>query len=263
MAAAGTTPPAVMLTGTSTAALPTDVVIQITAAGTLGTAYFEYSLDGGSTWTTGAQTTAQGVPLGFSGLTALFSPGAYATNNVYTGQGVATAASFALGATGLTATFPAGTYSSGDMYEGQGIATSATFALPGTGLAVTFSPGTYVGDNVYSAPTPVPEIVLGWVVAMVDVDVWDRRGANPQDPTIDRGVKERDAALAEIAEAADSEKGLFDLPLADTVGNSTIRHGGPHAYTEASPFVAADRQEREGRAEDEAHNGTFGGYPWR
>ena len=75
-------------------------------------------------------------------------------------------------------------------------------------------------------------------------------------PTIVDAKAERDAALAEIKEAADSEQGLFDLPTNDVVGDSAIGHAGPLAYTEASPYVSADRQEREGRLEDRAQCGT-------
>jgi hypothetical protein len=264
MAATGTSPPGISLTGVSSLAEPSDVQIQITTAGTLGVALFQWSEDGGATWTTGLQTSNTPVPLGTTGLTAVFSLGAYATNNAYQGQGIATATSVELGETGLTLGFSAGTYSTSDSYAGQGISTAASYVLGETGLTAIFPSGAYSADNVYSASTPVLEVILGWLVAMVDVAVWQKRGANPQDPTIGEALKERDAALAELKETADSKDGLFDLPLNDQVGESAVRHGGPLMYTEASPYVSADRQEFEGRREDLEHGGTYGGEgPWR
>jgi hypothetical protein len=262
MASSGTTPPAVTLSGTSNVALPSDIEIQITTAGALGTAIFEWSQDGGSTWTTGLQTSATAVPLGNTGLAATFALGNYATNNLYTGQGILTASSYVLGATGLTLVFPAGTYSTSDSYAGQGITTAATVTLGSTGLSALFPTGTYGADNTWSGSTPVPEIALGWLVALLDVDVWQRRGANPQDPTIASAILERDTALAEIKEAADSNEGLFELPTNDVVGDSAVVRATPLSYTEASPFVAADRQEREAYHEDRCGSGTYGGEPW-
>jgi len=187
----GTTPPLVVLTGRPTLGC-LDMSLQITTPGPLGTAVFQWSPDGGESWTTG----------------------------------VSTAATVPLGTTGLVATFPA---------------------------------QTYAVDNLYTSSTPVPEVALGWLVALVDVDVWKRRGTNPQDPAIALATTDRDAAVAEITEAANSDTGLFELPTIDTQGDSAVNHGGPLFYSEASPFVSADLQEEQGRAEDFAGTGTYGG----
>lgn len=264
MASTGTSPPAVALSGTSNVALPSDVQIQITTAGPLGTALFQWSQDGGATWTTGLQTSGAGVPLGFTGLTATFSLGLYATNNAYVGQGQLARPSFVLGSTGLTLGFPAGAYAADNVYTGQGLATAASFVVPGTGLTATFpgNAGNYSADNVYSAPTPAPEIALGWLVAMLDVDVWTRRGTNYSDPAIAEAVAQRTEALGEIKEAADSKEGLFELPLNDQEqGGAGVVRSAPVAYTESSPFVAADVQESLGRAEDLAGVGGTFSYP--
>jgi len=113
----------------------------------------------------------------------------------------------------------------------------------------------------YAVPfaSPVSEIVLGWLVALVDVDVMRKRGVNPQDPMMVGFIDEATRVYAEVKEAADSKEGLYELPLNDAQGNSGINHAGPLMYTEASPFVAADRQELQGRCEDEARTGTSGG----
>lgn len=149
--------------------------------------------------------------------------------------------------------------SDGGLTWTTGVLTAPTVVLGGTGLTATFPSGSYATDNVYSASTPVPEIALGWLVSLVNVDFWKRRGANPQDPTFQDALDARTEALAEVKEAADSKDGLFDLPTNDAVGDSAIVHGGPLSYTEASPFVAADMQERQGVLEDERGCGTYGG----
>ena len=194
LVAEGTLPPAVTLSGRPTLG-SYEITIQITTGGALGTAVFQWSLDGGLTWTSGILT-----PVGTT---------------------------FVLGATGLTATF-----------------------------ATT---GPYTADNTYEASTPVPEIALGWLIAMLDVDVWDRRGVNPQDPSIARAIDERAEALADIKEAADSKDGLFELPTNDAVGDSAVVIGGPLSYTESSPYVWQDIQACTARGEDCNRSGTSQG----
>lgn len=142
-----------------------------------------------------------------------------------------------------------------------GVLASPVVVLAGTGMSANFASGNYITDNTYYAPTPIPEVALGWVVAMVDVDVWDRRGVNAQDPTIARYVAKVEKADVQIAAAANSNEGLFELPLNDAVAASAVQHGGPLAYTEASPYVSADRQQAQGFFEDLRGSGTYGGDP--
>ena len=249
MASSGTTPPPVFLSGTSVLAQPSDLQVQITTLGPLGTAVYRWSQDGGATWTTGLQTSAQVLPLGQTGLSVSFSPGTYAVNDAYQGQGIATSSRVVAAGTGLTLGFAAGAYTTADAYAGQGILTAASVTLPGTGLAAQFIAGDYSADNVYRAPTPVPETVLGWIVSLVSVDVMRKRGTNPQDPAIVLLVKEFDEAIAELKEAADSKDGLFDLPVNEDA-DSAVTTGGPQSYSEASPYVWTDREACEGRQQD-------------
>lgn len=79
--AAGTSPPAVTLTGVGNDRY--QFVIAITTGGALGTAVFEWSSNGGATYTTSVATAAT-VTLGSTGVTANFPSGTYSTNNVYT-----------------------------------------------------------------------------------------------------------------------------------------------------------------------------------
>lgn len=78
----GLTPPSVTLTGRPTLGSYL-MVIQITTGGPLGTAVFQWSSDGGVTWTSSV-TTAASVTLGTTGMTALFpDTGNYDTSNSY------------------------------------------------------------------------------------------------------------------------------------------------------------------------------------
>jgi hypothetical protein len=80
--ASGTAPPTVTLSGTPNVAVLTNVEIDISTTGTLGTATFQWKQNG-SVQQTG-QTTAATFALGSTGLTANFSVGAYTNNDVYT-----------------------------------------------------------------------------------------------------------------------------------------------------------------------------------
>lgn len=143
------------------------------------------------------------------------------------------------------------------------IATAATLALnaanagAATGLSALFPAGTYGTDNAYTAPTAVPEAILGWLTALVTLDAYQRRGANPQDPQMVLVVDAATAALAELKEAADSKDGLFDLPV-NEAADSAVTTGGPLGYSETSPFVWRRVEAELGIAEDIAHTGTGG-----
>lgn len=96
----------------------------------------------------------------------------------------------------------------------------------------------------YDAPfaSPVPEVVLGWLTAMVTPDGYRKRGWNPSDEQAAQVEQDRKDALAEIDQAADSVEGLYDLPLrADTTATGITR-GGPLVYSEPSPYDWTDRQ---------------------
>jgi hypothetical protein len=94
----------------------------------------------------------------------------------------------------------------------------------------------------YAIPfaTPIPEIVLGWLTALVTPDVYRKRGVDPQDPQIASVEKDRDEAVAEIKEAADSQDGLFDLPLNEAMQTSAITSGGPMGSSQVSPYEWID-----------------------
>lgn len=99
----------------------------------------------------------------------------------------------------------------------------------------------------------VPEIILGWLTAMVTWEVLRRRGVNPQDPGVQTFLDDFTTAEAECKEAADSETGLFDLPITETAtsdGGSGVSTGGPLGYSEQSPYVWMSKQRAAGARED-------------
>lgn len=81
----------------------------------------------------------------------------------------------------------------------------------------------------FADPGPVPDVLLGWLGALVDRDVQEYVGGTPEGREDEWIVKRADQAEAEIKEAADSETGLFELPLRNTdpLGSSAIGKGGP------------------------------------
>lgn len=107
----------------------------------------------------------------------------------------------------------------------------------------------------YAVPfaDPVPEIVLGWLVAVVTVKAYQKRGWNPSDQQSQDILDEAKEALEQLKEAADSEIGLFDLPLrADAENASGVTKGGPLGYTETSPYRWTDVQAEAADADDNA-----------
>lgn len=110
----------------------------------------------------------------------------------------------------------------------------------------------------YATPfvAPVPPIVQGWITDLVTLDCFIRRGFNPESAQDSLYQAAAEAVKAELLEAANSETGLFDLPLrADGPGASGVSKGAPLSYTEASPYVWMDIQRAAGRADDDRGSG--------
>jgi|ERR1017187_1543209 hypothetical protein len=119
--------------------------------------------------------------------------------------------------------------------------------LVGTGMSLAVPTGAIWGaDNQYAAATPVPEILLKWLNALVTLAAYRRRGFNPQDPAgaliVDAAVE----AKKEVLEAADSTSGLIDIPVSEDL-DSAVTTGGPLGTSDASPFSWQDRQAARGR----------------
>lgn len=108
----------------------------------------------------------------------------------------------------------------------------------------------------FSSASP-PDTAVDWVVAQVTLDCYMRRGWNPTSAQ-DLLVKEQsDKAEAQILEAANSDTGLFNLPIRQSsAGTTGVSKGGPFGYSETSPYVAFDRQADDARNEDFVRRGT-------
>lgn len=103
----------------------------------------------------------------------------------------------------------------------------------------------------YAVPfaSPVPPVVLEWLVRLVTPRAFLKLGVNPSDEQMTAIFKDAEMALAELKEAADAEMGLFDLPLRADRSASGIT-GGTLAYSEQSPYTWMGRQATGGRSED-------------
>jgi hypothetical protein len=112
----------------------------------------------------------------------------------------------------------------------------------------------------YAAPflPPVPGIVEQWVTRIITPDLLAKRGVNATDEQFAYIVGRAESAEKEIQAAANSETGLYDLPLRADVAGSGIVYGGPHGYSEQSPYVYTDVQVDIGRMEDQARRGSGG-----
>jgi hypothetical protein len=98
-----------------------------------------------------------------------------------------------------------------------------------------------------------PETVIQWLVDIVTKEAFDARGYDPSSKSDEEAIlgRWRDAR-AEIKEAADSEKGLFELPLLATDTDQGVTRGGPLAYSEQSPYHWMAGQQDAGQAEDDS-----------
>lgn len=91
----------------------------------------------------------------------------------------------------------------------------------------------------YDAPfaSPYPVAVQNWLARIVTHRCYLKRGIDPTDAQSTAIKDDADAAMKEIQEAADSDKGLFDLPLrADTTAPG-ITKTAPLGYCEQSPYT--------------------------
>jgi hypothetical protein len=92
---------------------------------------------------------------------------------------------------------------------------------------------------------PYPVAVLRWLTILVTVRCYYKRGVNPSDEQFELVKAEADEAKAELKEAADSDIGLFELPLRQDTTADGIAKGGPFGYSEAGPYDWIDRQAEE------------------
>lgn len=104
----------------------------------------------------------------------------------------------------------------------------------------------------------VPLAIEDWVVALVTLDAYQKRGFNPSSEMDSVSIlTPATTAQKEIDEAANSETGLFELPMRASSDAGGVTKGGVLSYTEASPFVWTDVQAQAGREEDRAREGSL------
>jgi len=84
--------------------------------------------------------------------------------------------------------------------------------------------------------TNVPPMILAWLTALVTLDAYDKRGWNPSVAQADRVIARAEKSESEIALAANSVSGLYELPLRADSDESAVTRGSPLAYSEASPY---------------------------
>jgi hypothetical protein len=106
----------------------------------------------------------------------------------------------------------------------------------------------------------VPQVIEDWITTIVTARAYAKRGVNPSSGELwftEMVIEPMKAAGAAILEAANSDTGLFDLPLKESAapaGGAT--RGGPKGYSEASPYVWTDAQVDAARQEDEWGSGS-------
>jgi hypothetical protein len=112
----------------------------------------------------------------------------------------------------------------------------------------------------YAAPfaaDSIPSAIEAWLARLVTPQVMLKRGVNATDEQWQHIVKQEESARAEVQEAADSENGLYDLPLRqDTPSTSGIAKGFTKAYSEQSPYVQQTLQAQRGLNEDNSGSGS-------
>lgn len=102
---------------------------------------------------------------------------------------------------------------------------------------------------------PYPVAARGWLAKIVTPRVWLKRGVDPTDaqwPVIQQDATD---AIAEVTEAANSDVGLFDLPVAPGASLSAISQGNTSVYSEQSPYAWTDVQGTGGHQEDQYGRG--------
>lgn len=96
----------------------------------------------------------------------------------------------------------------------------------------------------YAVPfaSPAPDVACMWLEQIVTGDAYEALGYAPgaHDERIIEAAK---AAQEALKEAANSEVGLYELPLrADLASSDGVERGGPLFYAEQSPYEWTDAQ---------------------
>lgn len=102
-----------------------------------------------------------------------------------------------------------------------------------------------------------PLIVKRWLVDLVSVQLWLRRGLDGTQLDAQVYIDAAEQARKDLLDAADAKDGLIELPLrSDALTTSGISKPRLRSYSETSPFVGQRIQRQRGREEDANGTGT-------
>jgi len=101
----------------------------------------------------------------------------------------------------------------------------------------------------FAVPPATPETVVGWLERLVTWELYLKRGIDATDEQVARIEARHDVAKAEVAEAAESRDGLFELPLRRDSNATGVSRGGPLGYSEVSPYTWSRLQRDAAREE--------------
>jgi hypothetical protein len=100
----------------------------------------------------------------------------------------------------------------------------------------------YAIDWSEVANQPVPDKIIEWLILLVDIPVCKCTGAIPEG-RVDDWIREDEKRVNdELKEAADSENGLFELPLREP-GVSAVNKGGPLVTSNTTIYGFFDAQQ--------------------
>jgi hypothetical protein len=109
----------------------------------------------------------------------------------------------------------------------------------------------------YAAPfaAPYPLMITQWLADIVTLQMYLRKGVSATDEQFVEIKAAHDRARTETLEAANSETGMFELPLRADTTTGGISKGAPFGYSEQSPYAWQDVQQAAGRGDDERGRG--------
>ncbi len=105
---------------------------------------------------------------------------------------------------------------------------------------------------VVTADPNFPSVAQQWLCDLVTFEAYLKRGIDPTDAQVQQIEKQFEAAKADITEAANSETGLFELPLRTDGSGQGVSKGAPLFATQNSPYTWRTQQWQAGTEEDAA-----------
>lgn len=107
-------------------------------------------------------------------------------------------------------------------------------------LRKRYAPGTDTNEEVFLSP--YPRAVIGWLGTLLRPEIYSLAGVPPSDQQQLKFAEDAKVARDQIAEAADSVIGKFDLTKRADTSESGIEQPTTLAGSEQSPFTGKHRQ---------------------